>query len=212
MGYHQRLIQFVPLSVLAASLAALLPVNAFGDAQCSGHKPLSTPRPEASCRNVVPLIFVSPDKALRALVLPSDVSLDTTPDMESRVVIRSSRGDTLTSEDYSSPRGMNGHYVYRAQWSPDSQFFVYSMISSGGHSPWSFPILVYGRKSSRIAEFSDMIEGKPTLSGEFSFVGPHAVTATTWRQPGALDGKVSITVDLEQAFDKLEASANERDR
>jgi hypothetical protein len=144
--------------------------------------------------------------------LPSDVSLDTTPDMESRVVIRSSRGDTLASEDYSSPRGMNGHYVYRAKWSPDSQFFVYSMISSGGHSPWSFPILVYGRKSSRIAEFSDMIEGKPTLSGEFSFVGPHAVTATTWRQPGALDGKVSITVDLEQAFDKLEASANERDR
>jgi hypothetical protein len=204
MGYSQRLIQFVPLSVLAASLAVSLPVNAFGGAHCSGHKPLSTPRPEASCRDLMPRIFVSPDKALRALVLPADVSLDTTPDMESRVVIRSSRGDTLTSEDYSSPRGMNGHYVYRAKWSPDSQFFVYSLISSGGHSPWSFPIMVYGRKSALIAKFSDLIDGKPTLSGEFSFSGPHAVIATTWRRPGALDDKVSLTVDLEQAFEKME--------
>jgi hypothetical protein len=135
---HQRSIQLVRSSILAVLLAALLPVYAFADAQCSGHLPLSMPRPEASCRNVLPRIFVSPDKALRALVLPSDVSLDTTPDMESRVVIRSSHGDTLTSEDYSSPRGMNGHYVYRAKWSPDSQFFVYSMISSGGHSPGRF--------------------------------------------------------------------------
>jgi hypothetical protein len=56
-----------------------------------------------------------------------------------------------------------------------------------------------------------MIDGKPTLSGEFSFSGPHAVTATSWRQPGALDDKVSVTVDLAKAFDKLAVSANERD-
>jgi hypothetical protein len=56
-----------------------------------------------------------------------------------------------------------------------------------------------------------MIDGKPTLSGEFSFSGPHAVAATSWRQPGALDNKVSVTVDLAQAFDKLAVSANERD-
>jgi hypothetical protein len=84
----------------------------------------------------MPEIFLSPDKTMRAVVLPADVSLDTTPDMESRVVIRSSDGETLTSQDHSSPRGMNGHYVYGAKWSPDSQFFVYSLVSSGGHSPW----------------------------------------------------------------------------
>jgi hypothetical protein len=47
--------------------------------------------------------------------------------------------------------------------------------------------------------------------GEFSFSGPHAVTATSWTQPGALDDKVSVTVDLAQTFDKLAVSANERD-
>ncbi|MBA0084059.1 MAG: peptidase dimerization domain-containing protein, partial [Acidobacteria bacterium Pan2503] len=68
----------------------------------------------------------------------------------------------LISKDYSSPRGANGYYVVNAKWSPDSQFFVYSMSSSGGHSPWSFPMMVYGRQKNRIAGFSDMINGEPT--------------------------------------------------
>ncbi len=206
MVFHLRLIGPLSFSILAASPATLLPADALAEARCSGHNLLSMRRPEASCRQVVPQIFVSPDKAMRALVFPVDVSLDATPDMESRVVFRSSAGDTLTSKDHSSPRGMNGYYVYRAKWSPDSQFFVYSMISSGGHSPWSFPIMVFGRKGSLVAQFSDMIDGKPTLSGEFNFSGPHTVVATTWKQSGSLDDKVPITVDLEEAFGKLAAS------
>jgi hypothetical protein len=138
-----------------------------------------------------------------ALVLPADISLNTTPDMESRVVFRTSKGDTLTSKDHSSPRGMNGYYVVTAKWSPDSQFFVYSLSSSGGHSPWSFPMMVYGRKKNFIAAFSDMIGRNPTLSGDFSFSGPHSVAASTWKQPGSIDDKVAVTVDLEEAFGKL---------
>jgi hypothetical protein len=139
-------------------------------------------------------IFETPDKALRALVF-------STPDMESRVVIRSSAGDSVMSKDYSSPRGMNGYYVAHGKWSPDSQFFVYSLISSGGHSPWSFPIIVCSRKQKRIAKFSDMIGGYPTLSGEFKFAGPHTLVATTWKQPGALEDHVPISVDLDAAFE-----------
>ena len=133
-----RLIWVLLLANLAMS-SALLPAEALADARCSGHKALSKPRPEGSCREIVPEIFVSPDKLLRALVLPADISLDTTPDMESRVVIRSNSGNTLTSKDHSSPRGMNGYYVYRAKWSPTSQFFVYSWYPRAaippGHSP-----------------------------------------------------------------------------
>ena len=201
-------ITFLPTSILTATAMAMLTVPVLADARCSGHNLLSMRRPEASCLNIAPEIFQSPDGALRAVVFPADISLDTTPDMESRVVIRSSAGDTVTSKDYSSPRGMNGRYVYRAQWSPDSQFFVYSTISSGGHSPWSFPIWVYGRKSMRIAEFSAMIGGQPTLSGEFTFSGSHTLTAITWKQSGALEDKVPITVDLEAAFAKLPPSTD----
>jgi len=146
------------------------------------------------------MIYASPDGALRALVLAVDVSLYATPDMESRVVIRTSKGDTVTSKDYSSPRGTNGYYVVNAKWSPDSQFFVYSMASSGGHSPWSFPMMVYSRQKKRIVEFSDIIEGKPTISAGFHFVGPHTLVATTWKAPGALDDKVPVTVDHQDAF------------
>jgi hypothetical protein len=194
------------LSVLASVSATLPPSHAYADGPCSGHKLLPTPRPEASCQTVIPQIFVSPDRALYASVLPVDVSLYATPDMESRVVIRSSGGDTLTSADYSSPRGTNGYYVYAAKWSPDSQFFVYSLTSSGGHSPWSFPIMAYSRKNKVIAKFSDMINGLPTLSGQFAFSGPHTLTASTWKKPGALDDQVPISVDLEKAFAKLKPS------
>src|SRR5260370_40443831 len=84
---------------------------------------------------------------------------------------------------------MNGYYVYRAKWSPDSQFFVYSLVSSGGHSPWQFPIMGYSRKANAIAKFSDMIDAKPTLSGDFNFAGPHTLTATTLKQPAAVGDK-----------------------
>jgi hypothetical protein len=203
MSLCVRPTRYLPSLLLVASFVALPAADAFAEEQCSGHQPLSVRRSEASCPCTAPQIFVSPDKVLRAVVYPVDISLDVTPDMESRIVIRSSSGDTLTSKDYSSPRGTNGHYVDVAKWSPDSQFFVYSMMSSGGHSPWSFPIMVYGRKSSLIVNFSDMIGGKPTLSGEFDFSGPHTVTATTWKQPGSLDDTVPVTVDLEQAFERL---------
>ena len=188
-------------------LTALLPAYGFAAAPCSGHKLLPKPRPQASCLQVLQQVYASPDKALRALVLPVDVSLYATPDMESRVVIRTSNGDTLTSKDYSSPRGANGYYVHAAKWSPDSRFFVFSLVSSGGHSPWSYPMMIYSRQQNRFAKFSDMIDGRPTLSGDFSFAGPHTVTATTWKQPGATDDGVTVTVDLEQAFEKLPPSS-----
>ena len=98
---------------------------------------------------------------------------------------------------------MNGYYVFRAKWSPDSQFFVYSLISSGGHSPWSFPIMAYDRKANRFAKFSDMINDNPTVSGDFTFTGPHTVTASTWRKSGSPEDKVPIAVDLAAAFGKL---------
>jgi hypothetical protein len=96
---------------------------------------LRTGRPELSCSHLELRIYPSTDRTLRVVVYPADISLEVTPDMESRVVIRSTKGETLNSKDYSSPRGFNGYYVVNAQWSPDSKFFVYSMSSSGGHSP-----------------------------------------------------------------------------
>jgi hypothetical protein len=204
VGLDMRFALLIWLASLSSATLVLAP--ALAETVCGGHKLLSSPRPESSCSSIRPRIYPSPDGALRALVLPVDVSLYATPDMESRVVIRTRNGDTVTSKDYSSPRGTNGYYVVNAKWSPDSQFFVFSMSSSGGHSPWSFPMMVYSREKKRIAPFSDMIDGKPTLSADFRFDGAHRLVAETWTAPGSLDDKVPVTVDLEDAFGKLPAS------
>jgi hypothetical protein len=192
----------IRLPALLVLALAMLPLPAFAASQCSGHQLLAKPRPQGSCQDVKPRVFTAPDKKTIASVLPVDVSLNATPDMESRVVMRSAAGATLGSKDYSSPNGSNGYYVLNAKWSPDSQFFVYSMMSSGGHSPWSFPIAVYSLTKNEFASFSDMINGSPTLSGEFSFSAPHTLNASTWKQPGDLDDKVPVNVDLEAAFEK----------
>jgi hypothetical protein len=208
MRRERPLSMLLALSLLSMSAATLPPASALAELACSGHKLLRSARPESSCSNVKPVIYTSPDGALRAVVFPVDISLYATPDMESRVVIRTAKGDTLTSKDYSSPRGTNGYYVVDAKWSPDSLFFVYSMASSGGHSPWSFPIMVYSRQKNRIAGLSDLIDGKPTLSADFRFAGPHNLVASTWKQPGSLDDKIPVTVDLEDAFAKLAPSSD----
>jgi hypothetical protein len=195
-------------SLIAASIAitaAAMPAagTVLAEGICSGHQLLPTPRPEMSCQTLAPELFISPDKATHALVYPADVSLYATPDMESRLVFRSNDGTALTSHDYSSPRGTNGYYVFHGQWSPDSQYFVFSLSSSGGHSPWSFPTKVYAVKKNLIANFNDMIGGNPTVSGQFQFSGPHTLVASTWKKPGATEDAVPVSVDLEAAFDKL---------
>jgi hypothetical protein len=193
--------------VVGVSSAPIFSAGALAEDRCSGHELLSIPRPESSCLTVRPQIYPSPDAALRALVLPVDVDLHATPDMESRIVIRTSEGKLLTSKDYSSPRGANGYYVFAATWSPDSQFFVYSMSSSGGHSPWSFPMWVYSRQKNVIADFSAMIGNNPTVSGDFKFTGPHTISATTWEKAGS-DNKLPVSVDLEDAIKKIAPSSD----
>ena len=207
MNFRIRLPRLIAASIVIAATATPPADIALADEPCSGHQLLPTPRPEMSCQTLAPELFVSPDKATHALVYPTDITLYATPDMESRVVFRSSDGTTVTSQDYSSPRGANGYYVFHGQWSPDSQYFVFSLSSSGGHSPWSFPIKVYSVKRKLIGNFSDMIGGNPTVSGQFQFSGPHTLVASTWKKPGATDDAVPVSVDLEAAFAKLPSPA-----
>jgi hypothetical protein len=197
------ILRFGLLSAVPVLVAALAALPAAGETPCTGHEFLQTRRTAGSCQDVTPEVVVSPDRALQALVIPADVSLDVTPDMESRIEIRASGGKVLASEDHSSPRGMNGYYVVAAKWSPDSQFFVYSLTSSGGHQPWSFPIMIYSRKWNTFARLSDLIGEKPAISGKFAFSGPHTLTAQTWKTEGAIDQPVPVKVNLARGFAKL---------
>jgi hypothetical protein len=59
---------------------------------------------------------------------------------ESKVTIKTGNGQIICTKSYGSKDGQHGSVVVKAAWTPDSNFFVYSMSSSGGHQPWHFPI------------------------------------------------------------------------
>ncbi len=80
--------------------------------------------------------YRSPDGKYLAVVIP----YPKTPhgSGESKVEIHS-KDVIVSSASYSSEDGEHGFIVDRAEWSPDSKFFVYTMYSSGGHQAWHFP-------------------------------------------------------------------------
>jgi len=189
------------IAVLAFG-SSLTASDAVAKTLCRGHELLPEARPAESCQGLKPTAYKSPDGKLTVLIFPADQSLNATPDMESRVEIRDADGHTILSKDYSSPRGANGYYMAQAQWTSDSQFFVYSLSSSGGHSPWQSPIELYARERNMFVKFSDLIDGNPTLTDKFQLVGPHTVVATTWRDQN-IDKKRLVKVDLKAAVRKL---------
>lgn len=169
---------------------------------CQGHQLLPKPRPAASCKDVKAQTFKSPDGLLTASVFPVNPILHASPDMESRVDILASDAHALASKDYASPRGTDGYHVVQAKWTSDSQFFVFTISSSSGHSPWSFLMAVYSRERNTFFKFSDMIQCNPTISASFKLKHDHTVIATTWRN-GNFEKPMSVTVNLKDAVTKL---------
>jgi hypothetical protein len=196
---------FAMLLIALAGASAAPSRAAATDDNCAGHKLLPAPREESSCQILSPRVFSSPDGAARALVFPEDASLDATPDMESRVVFRGKDGKLLNSRNFASPRGFEGYYVVNGQWSPDSRFFVFTLSSSGGHSPWSFPTWVFGRDKNVIVDFARLIDGNPTVSPDFAFAGPHTLKAMTWEKSGS-EKHIAVTVDLTNAMKDISES------
>jgi dipeptidyl aminopeptidase/acylaminoacyl peptidase len=119
----------------------------------------------------------SPDKALFALVYPTNRGT-AIASSENLVEVRSARGKLLAQEDFTSQDGEHGYAVSKAEWTPDSQFFVFSLESSGGHSPWHSPTKFYARKQQRIMSLDDALHNAVTR--EFVISAPDKVTVHLW--------------------------------
>src|SRR5450755_408139 len=76
----------------------------------------------------------------RAIVLAAGKA-GTPSQNESRIEIFTAKGDKVCSLDFSSDDGEHGYAVAKAAWTPDGNYFVYSLESSGGHAPWHTPTL-----------------------------------------------------------------------
>ena len=111
------------------------------------------------------VIYISPDEKLRALVIPTKKADGYFH--ESRVEMQSASGQRIAVNDHSSPDREHGRGVVHAVWSPDSQFFVYTTTSSGGHSAWHFETFVFVRSLSRFYQLDQFVGGS-IVDSEFS--------------------------------------------
>jgi hypothetical protein len=126
--------------------------------------PGPTPPQPVKCPGVT-----SPDQQLRACVL-SVGRHPNPPFNESRVEIRNMKGVVLATKDFKSPDGEHGRNVQKDEWSPDSQFFVFSTASSGGHSPWHWQTYFYDRKRNTFKEVDDFTG--PVIKRNFKLSAP----------------------------------------
>lgn len=119
-------------------------------------------------------IFASPDDMLLAVVIPVDKH-EGFEELESSVEMRSKAGARLRKHDFSSPDGEHGSGVDGAAWTPDSQFFVFRLRNSGGHSPMYAPVVFWSRRRNRFYQLNDY-----TADMTFSVAAPDRVRADTW--------------------------------
>jgi hypothetical protein len=138
--------------------------------------------------------YVSPDGKLHALVVPVGKAGDGS--RESRVMVRNSAGKNLLSRSFGSKDGEHRYIVYHADWTADSQFFVFSVGSSGGHQPWHSPIYFYCRSDSRLRLLDDYL-GAITDSN-FTLSAPDTIHATKLKKYGGLE-----SVAVEAKLSKL---------
>ena len=131
--------------------------------------------------------FSSPDGKIVAFVRSRKAPEATS---ESRVELRSQNGRVLARRNYGSEDGEHGYGATKAAWTPDSQFVVYSLESSGGHQAWHTPVQFFSRTEGRIISLDDALKD--------AVMNPQFVISTPDRVTVELFSKQTKTVSLHE--------------
>lgn len=127
--------------------------------------------------SVCAMEYRSPDGALTAVV-----AVGRGDDCEARITWRRADGHIVLKKEYTSPGHQHGYCVEMASWTPDSQFFVYNLTNSGGHSPWHIPVHFFARHTMTVENLEDYIDDPPT-GEKFSVFAPDVIEVTTTALP-----------------------------
>ena len=135
------------------------------------------------------IIHVSPDEGLWAVINPTGTG------SEDRIEVERPKGTLIASRDHTSPDGEHGRSVLHADWTPDSQFFIYSTASSGGHSVWHFNTFVYARRTNKIYELDEIIG--PLVDPTFDVSAPDKFHSKRLNPTGGVDAEpIDVRVEL----------------
>lgn len=113
--------------------------------------------------------YISPNHKFCA-VIHSTQAVGEMP--ESVVSVYDSRGKLVKRKSYTSPDHEHGYSVVQLKWSADSTFCVWSLTSSGGHSPWHFPTDCFIQKCKQVVNIDSKLNCGLSKS-EFKLKAPH---------------------------------------
>lgn len=96
--------------------------------------------------------------------------------LESKLEFYSPDNKLLCALDYSSEDHEHGFGVVKAAWTPDNDYFVFSLTSSGGHQAWHAPTLFYSARDHEIRSLDNYVAGAIGISkADFTLRPPNTV-------------------------------------
>jgi hypothetical protein len=109
----------------------------------------------------------------RVMILPAGKQSGRA-DAESRIEFYSPQNQMLCALDYSSEDGEHGFGVVKAAWTPDNNYFVFSLTSSGGPQAWHAPTLFYSLRDNSIHSLDNYVDAGIS-KGDFVLKAPNIV-------------------------------------
>lgn len=101
---------------------------------------------------------------------------------ESKVEFYSPESQILCTLDYSSEDGEHGFSVVKAAWTPDGNYFVFSLTSSGGHQSWHAPTLFYSERNNEIRSLDGYADAAGISKADFTLLPPNTVVTEVQRE------------------------------
>lgn len=138
--------------------------------------------------------YPSPDGNTHVIVAPAGRGSDP-GNSESRIEFYAANDKLLCALDYSSEDGEHGFGVAKAAWTADSQYFVFSLTSSGGHQPWHAPTQFYSRASRRVRTLDDYLDGAGITNPDFKLAAPNIIRTEILLEKLEKEESVSIRLD-----------------
>jgi hypothetical protein len=135
-------------------------------------------------------IFAAPGGGAHVVVVPVGKERGRS-EYESRIEFNSDDGKIDCRIDYSSSDSEHGFRVVKAEWTPDSQYFVFSLASSGGHQSWHAPTQFLSRKDATVRSLDDYFSASGISKNDFRIVAPDIVKTEVSR-----DKSVPVSIKL----------------
>lgn len=124
--------------------------------------------------------YTAPDGSVSVVVVPAGRK-PRRSEYESRIRFKSSDGKIDCVLDYSSEDNEHGFGVVKAEWTPDSKYFVFSLTSSGGHQSWRAPTEFLSRKDRIIHSLDDYFDAAGVSTADFQIIAPSTLKTEIWQ-------------------------------